>query len=98
MNILIMLAALYGGDDKQFFNRENGFVIAEQRERQVTFYDPILEAEMKENGVVIPPDSQKKYGGRERIKFGEEGFFEAFYEFYTPYCYSDNCQWKKLDS
>ncbi len=93
MNFLMAcLASLsfLGAANPQFVNQENGFVVVEQKDNKVIFHDPILEVEMIESGVVIPPEHQERYGQKERIKFGEEGFFEAFKEFYSVYIYDPN--------
>lgn len=90
MNILIVCLAslsLLGTADLQFVNNENGFVVVEQKDSQVIFHDPILEAEMVNSGIAIPPEHQERYEHRERVKLGEEGFFEAFKEFYSVYIY-----------
>jgi hypothetical protein len=89
--LLIFLSLFFfrkvGADTYQFVNQKNGFVVVEQIEGKIYFHDPILEDEMKELGVVIPPEHQARYEGCERVKFGEKGFFEAFREFYTVYIY-----------
>ncbi len=98
MNILITCLAslsLLGTADLQFINQESGFVVVEQKDKLVVFHDPILEAEMTNTGIAIPPEHQEKYDHRERIKLGEEGFFEAFKEFYSVYIYDSTVyMWK----
>ncbi len=95
MNVMIFLLALFflaagRSDTHQFVNQKNGFVVVEQIEDKIYFHDPILEDEMKESGVVIPPQHQARYAGCERVKLGEKGFFEAFREFYTVYIYDED--------
>ncbi len=92
--ICIFTFNFFFSEDEQFVNNKSGFVLVEQKEGKVLFHDPILEAEMLEIGVVIPPSAQERYNNKERIKFGEEGFFEAFKEFYSVYIYDpDDYTW-----
>ena len=89
---------MFGSGNMKLENQQNGFVVVEQTEDKVVFYDPILEEQMIELGVVIPPSYQEKYGGRERVKLGEGQFFEAFQEFYSVYVFDPSVyQWKSVD-
>ncbi len=99
MNVLFgAIIAMFGGGDMELVNTKSGFVVVEQRAHEVVFNDPILEEQMIEFGVAIPPSHQKKYGGRERIRFGEYQFFDAFKEFYCTYVFDpDVYQWKLID-
>ena len=101
MNILIMclicLNTLLGARELQFVNQQTGFVVIEERDDKIIFHDPILKAEMIESGIAIPPHHQERYGCRERVKFGENQFFEAFQEFYSVYIYDPAVyQWKSF--
>jgi len=91
-NFFVFLLALniFCCEDQRFVNQKSGFVVLEQKRGKVIFHDLILEAEMVETGVVIPPAAQGRYNYQERIKLSEEGFFEAFKEFYSIYIYDQD--------
>ena len=83
-------------EELKFVNQDSGFVVVEQRDDKIIFHDPILQAEMIEIGVAIPPQDQARYGFCEYVKFGEIGFFDAFQEFYSIYIYDPAIyQWKQ---
>ena len=93
----LIFAICLGVSGIQLVSREGGFVVVEERDEKVQFNDPILEKVMIDDGVVIPPEAQERYGGRERVLLGEPQFFEAFQEFYSPYMFDDNrYQWKSI--
>ena len=97
MKLIILILSIFAlhADDQQFVNQTNGFVVVEERQGKIIFHDPILEEEMKDSGVVIPPEYQKEYQERERVRLGEEGFFKAFKEFYSVYIYDQTIyHWK----
>lgn len=92
---ILGLISLFGSGEMEFVNQQSGFVVVEQREGKVIFHDPIVEADMKEIGVAIPREARSRYEGREYVKLGEDGFFEAFREFYSVYIYDpDVYQWQ----
>lgn len=59
------------------------------------FHDHILEKEMTERGVLIPPALRGLYNGKEAIRLGEEEFQRAFKEVFSINIFdSSNYAWK----
>lgn len=69
---------------KKLINQETERVIVEVNGDEITFDDPILEVQMSEIGVFIPPAFREKFGGKEYVKLGDKEFIEAFETFFVP--------------
>ncbi|MCK4933964.1 MAG: hypothetical protein KAR79_00095 [Simkaniaceae bacterium] len=76
--------ALQANDESEMklFNQKTGFVVAEFHENSIVFHDRYLEAEMKDQGIAIPPAMRDLFHGKAVVKMGDKEFPQAFKEIY----------------
>ncbi len=101
MKSVIISAALLGCQlceetPMKFVNSQNGFVILEvKKEGDILFYDEILEEEMREMGIQIPPHLRKEFEGQEVIYLKDKAFLKAFKEVYCQMVFNPAIyEWK----
>ncbi len=82
----VLGAGIHGEEKmkKQLINKTNKFVVVEIEDGKFTFNDPILEVQMRELGVFIPPSQSDLYNGKEMITLDDPDFQRAFEQFYVP--------------
>ncbi len=88
-------SACANGEEMKLVNTDTGFVVVEFKEGKTNFYDRILEAEMKESGIFIPPLKVKDFDGKKVVLLGDPLFEKAFVEIYYPLCIANRLyQWQ----
>lgn len=61
---------------------------------KVVFFDPLLEADIRLNGIFVPEILRDDYGGKTRIGVEDGEFSRAFMELYYPNVYDpDHWVW-----
>lgn len=82
----ILLGSFYQEETPamKLINTQSGFVVAEFTDGKVRFGDRFLEAEMKEDGIRIPPAKRADFGGKETVSLDDPLFQKAFVEIYVP--------------
>lgn len=74
---------------------KSNFTLVEFIGQDTVFHDRILEKEMTERGVLIPPALRGLYNGKEAIRLGEEEFQRAFKEIFSINIFdSSNYAWE----
>ena len=83
----------------QLVNKENHFVVLEIEDDRVTFNDPILEVQMRELGVFIPPTEREKFEGKNQVTLDDPDFIRAFKEHYIPSnLHSETYSWEEVET
>jgi len=74
------------GDPMKLMNMENGFVVVEFfDDGTYQFNDPILKAQLEQEGIRIPPPMQESFNGKKFIKPTDKDFQRAFVEVYYSF-------------
>ena len=71
-------------ETKKLINTKSGFVVVSFNEGQPKFYDHILEEELQDRGIFVPPFLREEFKGKKSV-FPKDPLFEkAFIEIYYP--------------
>jgi hypothetical protein len=84
--IASMFTGTINGESMKLVKKETGRVVVEFKDNTVKFYSPSLEAEIRRDGVSIPPIMRAQFGGEEVIFIDDPLFEKAFIEVYWPLC------------
>lgn len=88
-------AAFNSGAKMKLINTKTNYVVVEFIDGKAQFHDRFLEVEMKETGILIPPNAVAEYMGKETIYLGDPLFERAFVEIYYPLCIANSVyQWQ----
>lgn len=72
------------------------FTLVEFIGKDTLIHDRILEKEMTENGILIPPALRHLYQGKEAIRLGEEEFQRAFKDIFAIHIFdSTHYSWQE---
>ena len=82
LQILLTVLAMHGNKDMKLVNTKTGFVMVEFQNGNACFYDPFLEAELKDRGILIPPVMKDQFEGKRVVFPGDALFEKAFVEVY----------------
>ncbi|MBS0649684.1 MAG: hypothetical protein JSR93_00835 [Verrucomicrobia bacterium] len=75
-------------------NLKNQFIVVEYNDKETIFHDKILEKEMKERGVLIPPALRDRFGGKSNVRMNDPEFQVAFKEVFCPNVFNPkNFEW-----
>lgn len=75
-------------------NLKNQFIVVEYNDKETIFHDKILEKEMKERGVLIPPALRDRFSGKSSVKMNDPEFQVAFKEVFCPNVFNPkNFEW-----
>lgn len=75
-------------------NLKNQFVVVEYNGKETVFHDKILEKEMKERGVLIPPALRDRFSGKSNVRMSDPEFQVAFKEVFCPNVFNPkNFEW-----
>ena len=78
-------------------NLKKQFVVVEYKEEQTLIHDKILEQEMKEGGVLIPPALRERFGGKTNVRLTDPEFQVAFKEVFCPNIFNlRNFEWQEI--
>ena len=69
---------------RQLINQQNQFIVVEVEGEQIKFNDPVLEEQMKEIGIFIPPSQRQYFDDKKTITLDDPQFLEAFEKYYIP--------------
>ena len=72
---------------------KHGIVLVEFREDVVIINDPMIEAELKEKGIFIPPAMRAEFDGKKFVKIGDADFQKAFEEVYYTFTVKDKTRY-----
>lgn len=82
--------------DMKLVHVASGFVVVEFRDEKTTFYDPLIEAEIEERGILVPPFMRSQFSGKDVVLLEDSDFPRAFKEIYYPFTLDEKAyQWKK---
>lgn len=85
-----------GKKNSKLIQMKNNFTIVEFIGEEVIFYDEILEKEMKERGVLIPPALRGLYSGKAAVRLGEAEFQRAFKDVFSLNIFDQrNYKWEE---
>lgn len=80
-------ATTHQGEEKMhkcLVHIESQIVIVDVEGDKIVIEDPLLEKQMREVGVFIPPPFRKDFGNKEYVKLEDPEFIEAFEKFFIP--------------
>ena len=91
--ILLLIQPQYG-EAVKLINKQTGFVVVEFSNGKHHFHDKLLEAELKELGIIIPSAMTDQFGGKKVIFPNDPLFEKAFVEVYYRYSIANpSYQW-----
>lgn len=87
-SIIVLFSTFFGFHSEgeksmKLVNNQNGFVVVEFDGNEAKFHDDILEKQLMQYGIKIPPNKRENFQGRDTVYPGDDGFADAFKDVYA---------------